>query len=106
MPQQKRMSRIIKPLRGGQITIPAEFRKELGITEESVLQVSLFGGELHIKPVRVAEIGERSPMLKELYEYFAPARQEVREKGYTEEEIDAAIDQAVKAVRNNKQHEV
>jgi AbrB family looped-hinge helix DNA binding protein len=106
MPQQKRMSRIIKPLRGGQITIPAEFRKELGITEESVLQVSLFGGELHIKPVRVAEIGEGSPMLKELYEYFAPARQEVREKGYTEEEIDAAIDQAVKAVRNNKQHEV
>ena len=106
MPKQKRMTRIIKPLRGGQITIPAEFRKELGITEESVLQVSLFGGALHIKPVRVTEIDEGSPMLKELYEYFAPARQEVREKGYTEEEIDAAIDQALKAVRKNKQHEV
>lgn len=105
MPKQKSMTRIIKPLRGGQITIPAEFRKELGITEESVLQVSLFGGALHIKPVRVTEIDEGSPMLKELYEYFAPARQEVREKGYIEEEIDAAIDQAVKAVRS-KQHEV
>ena len=106
MPKQKPMTRIIKPLRGGQITIPAEFRKELGITEESVLQVSLFGGALHIKPVRVTEIDEGSPMLKELYEYFAPARQEAREKGYTEEEIDAVIDQAVKAVRKNKQHEV
>ncbi len=103
MPRQKRMSRIIRPLRGGQITIPAEFRKELGITEESVLRVSLFGGELHIKPVRVTEIGEGSPFLKELYEYFAPARQEAQEKGYTEEEIDAAIDRAVEAVR--KQHE-
>ena len=39
MPQQKRpMTRIVRPLRGGQITIPAEFRRELGITEESVLQ--------------------------------------------------------------------
>ena len=41
MPPPKRMSRIVRPLRGGQITIPAEFRKELGITEESVLQVTL-----------------------------------------------------------------
>ena len=100
------MSRIIKPLRGGQITIPAEFRKELGITEESMLQVTLSEGALHLKPVRVTESGEGSPFLKELYEYFAPAREEVREKGYTGEEIDAAVDQALKAVRNNKQHGV
>jgi AbrB family looped-hinge helix DNA binding protein len=106
MPQQKRMSRIIRPLRGGQITIPAEFRKELGITKESMLQVTLSEGELHVKPVRVTESGEGSPFLKELYEYFAPAREEVREKGYTEEEIDTVIDQAVEAVRSNKQHEV
>ena|SRR5438270_1393035 len=105
MPQQKRMSRIIRPLRGGQITIPAEFRKELGITEESVLQVTLSEGELHLKPVRVTESGEGSPMLKELYEYFAPAREEVREKGMTKDEIDTAIDQALEAVRS-KQHEV
>jgi AbrB family looped-hinge helix DNA binding protein len=100
------MSRIIKPLRGGQITIPAEFRKELGITEESVLQVTLSKGALHLKPVHLTESGEGSPMLKELYEYFAPAREEIKEKGYTEGEIDAAIDQALKAVRTNKQHEL
>jgi AbrB family looped-hinge helix DNA binding protein len=102
MPQPKRMSRIIRPLRGGQITIPAEFRKELGITEESVLQVTLSEGELRVKPLRVTESGEGSSFLKELYEYFAPAHQEVKEKGYTQEEIDAAIDQAVTAVRNNQ----
>src|SRR6059058_2559860 len=106
MAQHKRMTRIIRPLRGGQITIPAEFRKELGITEESMLQVTLSEGELRVKPVRVTERGEGSPFLKELYEYFAPAREEVRKKGMTEEEIDTAIDQAVEAVRNSKQHEV
>jgi AbrB family looped-hinge helix DNA binding protein len=104
MPQHKRMTRIIKPLRGGQITIPAEFRRELGITEESMLQVTLSEGELHVKPVRVTDTGAGSPFLKELYEYFAPARQEAQEKGYTGEEIDAAVDQALKAVRS-KQHE-
>ena len=106
MAQQKRMTRIIKPLRGGQITIPAEFRRELGITEESMLQVTLSEGALHVKPVRVTESGEGSPFLKELYEYFAPAREEVLEKGYTEEEIDTTIGQAVEAVRKTKQHEV
>ena len=107
MPRQKPMTRIIKPLRGGQITIPAEFRKELGITEESMLQATLSGGELHLKPVRLTERGaEGSPFLKELYEYFAPAREEVQEKGYTEEKIDTAVDQAVQAVRSSKQHGV
>src|SRR3954447_26061367 len=99
LPEQKRMTRIIKPLRGGQITIPAEFRRELGITEESMLQVTLSEGALHVKPVRVTEVGEGSPFLKELYEYFAPAREEVLDKGYSGEEIDAAVDQAVRAVR-------
>ena len=102
--QKKRMTRIVRPLRGGQITIPAEFRKELGITEESMLQVSLSEGELHLKPVRVTEAGEGSPFLKELYEYFAPAREEVKEKGLTGEEIDTAVEQAVQAVRKTKQH--
>jgi AbrB family looped-hinge helix DNA binding protein len=104
LPQQKRMTRIIKPLRGGQITIPVEFRRELGITEDSTLQVTLSEGALHLKPVRITAIGDGSPMLNELYEYFAPARQEVQDKGYTGEEIDAAVDQAVTAVRS-KQHE-
>ena len=105
MPQQKkRMTRIVRPLRGGQITIPAEFRKELGITEESMLQVSLSEGELHLKPVRLTEVGQGSPFLKELYEYFAPAREEVKEKGLTGEEIDTAVEQAAEAVRQQKQH--
>lgn len=96
---ERRLTKIIRPLRSGQITIPVEFRKELGITQESLLQVSLEGQELRIRPVEVRETSQGSPWLRELYEYFAPVRQEAIERGYTEEEINEAIDEAIRAVR-------
>jgi uncharacterized protein (DUF433 family) len=37
--------------------------------------------------------------LKDLYNYFGPVREEAERKGYSEEEIDSAIDRAVAAVR-------
>jgi hypothetical protein len=40
-----------------------------------------------------------SGWLKELYDYFAPVRHEAGAKGYSDEEINAAIDEAVRAVR-------
>ncbi len=40
-----------------------------------------------------------SPWLAELYERFAPIRQEAIDRGYTEEDINDAIDAAVTAVR-------
>lgn len=95
-------TRLVRPLRGGQITIPAEFRKKLGITDDTMLQLTLDKDQLHMKPVRVTETGQGSAWLKELYDDFAPARQEVLDRGYTEEEVNAAIDEAVAAVRNKQ----
>lgn len=92
-------SKIIRPLRGGQITIPAEFRRQLGIDEHTMLKVTLEQGELRLKPVSVREQTKGSPWLRELYEYFAPVRQEALEKGYTEDEINADIDAAIAASR-------
>lgn len=40
-----------------------------------------------------------SPWLAELFQRFAPVRQEAIDEGYSEEEINDAIDQAVAAVR-------
>lgn len=40
-----------------------------------------------------------SPWLKDLYDYFGPVRKEAERKGYSEDEINAAIDRAVAAVR-------
>lgn len=96
---ERRMTRMVRPLRSGQITIPAEFRKELGISEESLLQMTLDGKELRLRLVEVKEAAKGSPWLRELYEYFAPVREEILKAGYTEEEVNADIDATVRAVR-------
>ena len=90
----------MRSLRNGQITIPAEFRRRLGLQGDSLLQVTLEEGELRIKPLRVSGHSAGSPWLKELYDLFAPVRQEGEQ--YSEEEINAAIDEAVKAVRRSR----
>ena len=93
------MTKFVQSLRSGQITIPMEFRKELGIGKGTVLALSLTGGELHIKPLHVADTAAGSPWMKDLYDMFAPVRAEVRRRRYSEKEIDTAIDKAVTAVR-------
>lgn len=93
------MTQIIKTLRSGQITIPADFREKLGIGSDALLQISLMNGELRIKPVQISAKPQGSLWLKELYDYFAPVRKEIKEKGYSEKGINAVIDSAVKAVR-------
>lgn len=99
MPDREPMSKIVRPLRSGQITIPAEFRKRLGIQEDTLLRLTLAGDEIHLKPVQQADTAAGSPWLKDLYDLFAPVRQEAEDKGYTDEEINATIDEAVKQVR-------
>ena len=43
--------------------------------------------------------GKGSPWLRELYEYFAPVRDEILARGISEEEINADIDAAIAEVR-------
>jgi hypothetical protein len=40
-----------------------------------------------------------SRWLQQLYDYFAPVRQEAEAQGHSEEAIDTAIDAAVRAAR-------
>ena len=101
MPQpQKRSPKIVRPLRGGQVTIPVEFRRELGIGPDTMLEVSLMDGELRMRPMPLGRTVAGSPWLKELYDLFAPVRDEA--KGHDSKEIDAAIDSAMKAVRRKR----
>lgn len=92
-------TRLVRPLRGGQVTIPVAFRKELGIGDETMLRVTLVDGELRIKPIQVAEAPTGSPWLRELYEYFAPVREEILRQGISQEELFADIDAAIAEVR-------
>lgn len=91
------MTRIVKPLRSGQVTIPADFREKLGIDADTLLQISLMHGELRIKPVKTVDTVGGSPWLKEAYEAFADIRKHTEQ--YSEEEINKVIDQALQAVR-------
>lgn len=102
MKAQKQTTKIVRQLRSGQVTIPVEFRRELGIEGEGMLQMTLKDGELRIKPLHVREAHTGSPWLKDLYNYFAPVREEAIAKGYTEEEINTAIDEAVRASRADR----
>lgn len=91
------MTKVVRQLRSGQITIPAEFRKKLGIEKDTLLQVTLERGELRVRPVPIKETAGGSPWLAELYKAFGPVREEADK--LSSEEIDADIDEAVKAVR-------
>ncbi len=95
-------TRLVRPLRGGRITIPAEFRRALGIGPDSMLRITREGDELRLAPVHTAQRAGDATWFKEIYDYFAPARQEAVERGYTEDEINGWIDQAVAEVRAEK----
>ncbi len=96
----KQRTKLVRPLRSGQITIPAEFRQELEIDEHTLLQVALVGRELRIRPVKVTEKEAGSGWAKELYELFAPAREEAGK--YSEEEVNRDIDRAIAGARRKR----
>jgi AbrB family looped-hinge helix DNA binding protein len=102
-------TKLVRPLRGGQMTIPAEFRRALGITEDTMLRVTLADGELVVSPVEFKQStpGEKrgSPELKALNDYFAPVREEILARGISEEEVNADIDAAIAAVRAEQRNE-
>jgi bifunctional DNA-binding transcriptional regulator/antitoxin component of YhaV-PrlF toxin-antitoxin module len=97
--QTAEMSKLVRSLRGGQVTIPAAFRRELGIGDDNMLRMTLADGELRIKPVEVSEPSKGSPGLRALYEYFAPVREEILARGISQEEVFADIDAAIAEVR-------
>ena len=56
--RQKIMSKIIKPLSRGQITIPAEFRKKLKIDDDTILSLTLKGNKIEITPAVIRKMDE------------------------------------------------
>lgn len=72
MGQTKPLTKLVKPLSKGQITIPIEFRRRLKIDDKTILSLSLRGSKIEILPLR--------PALRE---------EDVRE--YTRDEIDVFL---------------
>ena len=90
--------RLVRVQEKGQVTLPAEMRKSLGLKKGDLVAVTSTDGGVLIKPVEIKE-QQGSPWLKELYDYFAPVREEIRARGLSEEEVNADIDAAVREVR-------
>ena len=91
------LTRVVRPLRRGQLTIPAEFRRKLGIDDDTLLQLTLQEGKIEITPVVATPVSEMA-WARELHETFAPVRQEAQEM--EEADIDALIDEAIDEVRS------
>ena len=47
-----KISEVVKPLPKGQITIPATIRRQLGIDENTLLDISVKEGEIVVKPLK------------------------------------------------------
>ena len=94
-----RAKRTIRPLRDGRITIPAEFRRALGITDESLLAVSLEDDGLRIRKVDAAETNGHDAWLSESDDPFASVHDDLAARGVPVSEIDAAIDAARRELR-------
>lgn len=95
MKQGPAESRVVKQLRHGQITIPKHFREALGIDPDDLLQVTLAEGKLEVAPVKAA--AKHPAWARRLYDLFAPVRDSL--EPYSESDIDATIDEAVRQVR-------
>jgi bifunctional DNA-binding transcriptional regulator/antitoxin component of YhaV-PrlF toxin-antitoxin module len=90
-------TRVVRRRRGGQLTIPAEFRRELGIRDQSFLRVTLVDGELRIRALDDAHTSASGEWLRQLYAHFAPSREIAAAS--SEDAVNADIDQAVAEVR-------
>ena len=93
--------RIIQATPEGLLEIPAEFRSAIGIEADTRVLLTLRDGALHLTPIPQGDRGG-SPWLRELHAYFEPWRREADEKGYTDEQINEWIDDALEASRRER----
>jgi bifunctional DNA-binding transcriptional regulator/antitoxin component of YhaV-PrlF toxin-antitoxin module len=57
--QEKSITKILKPLSRGRITIPLEFRQKLKIGEETLLYLALKGNKIYITPFTLNNKSEK-----------------------------------------------
>jgi hypothetical protein len=86
-------------LEDGKVTIPEDLLEEWGVANGATLKVQLEEGTLRLLPLDPEEEARRKHPFVALYEWFAPTREYVKARGYTDEEIDADIDAAIAEVR-------
>jgi AbrB family looped-hinge helix DNA binding protein len=95
------MRKIVKQLRHGQITIPKDIREAIGLDEDDLLSITVDDGRLEIEPLKVERKTKDSRWARDLYKMFSPVRESIRDM--REDEVNAAIDQTLKAARKGRE---
>ena len=90
-------TRLVRPLRNGQVTLPAAFRHALRLDLASMLQITLEGDSLRIRAYNPMQLETGSDWLRELYHHFRLIR---RESALSDEQdVNSFIDQAIATLR-------
>ena len=92
-------SRAVRVLADGRLEIPPDLQDELGIRAGTLVRLTVVDGELRIHAVSPEDAEQGSPWLRELYDYFAPVREEIATMGISDEEVNADIAEAIREVR-------
>lgn len=74
---------LVRMLRGGQVTLPAEARKALKLTEGDYLDLEVAGGAVTLKPVTVLDLAQANRQLDAILsrvKYIGPRQQPSEEK--------------------------
>jgi bifunctional DNA-binding transcriptional regulator/antitoxin component of YhaV-PrlF toxin-antitoxin module len=90
-------TRLVRSLRSGQITLPADFRRILHLDEAMFLQVTLEGDELRIRAFAPDKLETGSDWLRDLYLLFRPVRRSAADMA--DQDINYAIDLAIAHLR-------
>ena|ERR1051325_2374206 len=94
--QENGIMALVRMLRGGQVTLPAEARKALNLSEGDYLDVEVSGGAVTLKPVTVID---RAQADRQLDRILSRVRYVGPEPEPTEDEVmDLAVDE-VRTVR-------
>jgi hypothetical protein len=89
----------VRPRIDDSILLPGDILRAAGLATETLLEVHVENGELRLIPASANAPEQRSNPFGDLYDYFAPVREDLLASGITDEELDAEIDAAIAEVR-------
>ena len=90
---------LVKVIRHGQITLPADLREELDIKEGDYLEAELEGEAIILRPKVLLD---RAEVVKALHRVMSEVQS--RTKGIDPEIIEQEVAEAIREVRKEKHH--
>ena len=91
---------ILQILRNWQITLPAEFRRDLGLKKGDIMKAEIQAGQIILTPVSLTEAEKRALAKKKFFETVDKLREQTKDVPL--EEIQAVVDEAIAAAKQEE----